>query len=59
MANVWEFLDDEYGKTSEVCADRISYLQKFAYSSNAKTAAQKFKEMYKCFNEVYNDMRKI
>ena len=59
MAEVGEFLDDKYGKPTEICADRISYLQKFAYSKDAKTVGQKFKEMYACFNEVYNNLWKI
>ena len=52
MAEVWEFLDDEYSKPTEICA-------KFPYSKDAKTVGQKFKEMYTCFNEVYNDLQKI
>ena len=43
----------------EICAERISYLQKFTYSKDAKTVGQKFKEMYECFNEAYNDLHKI
>ena len=59
MVQFWRFMDDKYGKPTEISYDRISYPQKFAYSRDAKTVAQKFREMYACFNEVYNDMWKI
>ena len=45
MAKIWEFLDDEYGKPTEICADGISYLQRFAYSKDAKTVWQKFRDV--------------
>ena len=45
MADFWRFMDDEYGKITEISCDRISYLQNFAYSRDAMTVAQKFRDV--------------
>ena len=46
MEEIWKFLDDEYGKDSELSSECVAYLHNFQYSKNATTEAAKFKEIH-------------
>ena len=46
MEEIWEFLDSEYGKDSELSSERVAYLHNFQCSKNATTEAAKFKELH-------------
>ena len=59
MEEIWEFLDDEYGKDSELTSERVDYLHGFKYSKDAVSEAAKFKELYKCWTEVYSDLESV
>ena len=59
MEEIWEFLDDEFGKDSELMSDRVAYLHDFKYSKGAVTEASKFKELNKCWTMVYSDLDNV
>ena len=59
MEEIWKFLDDEYGKPSELSAKRVAYLHSYQYSKTATTEAAKFKELYWCWSTVYSDLAKV
>ena len=59
MTEVWEFLDQEYGKTDKIVASRIEKLHNFKVSSKAKTDPDKFLELYSMWREVFCDLEKI
>merc|ERR1711895_412925 len=59
MEEIWEFLDDEYGKPSELSYERVAYLHSYQYSKTATTEATKFKELYRCWSTVYSDLAKV
>ena len=48
MEEIWKFLDDEYGKDSELTSEHVDYLHNFQYSKSATTEAAKFKELHRC-----------
>ena len=56
MEEIWAFLDDEYGKDSELTSERVAHLHNFQYSKSAITEASKFKELHKCWSTVYSDL---
>ena len=56
MAEVWEFLDEEFGKHSELTSERVDYLHAFKYSKDAVSEAAKFMELYDRWIEVYSDL---
>ena len=45
MTKVWEFLDEEFGKHSELTSERVDYLHAFQYSKGAVSKSQKFMEL--------------
>ena len=59
MEEIWELLDDEYGKPSELSTKRVAYLHNYRYSKTATTEAAKFKELYRCWSTVYSDLAKV
>ena len=59
MEEIWEFLDDEYRKPSELSSERVAYLHSYQYSKTATTEATKFKELYRCWSTVYSDLAKV
>ena len=59
MEEIWKFLDDEYGKPSELSAERVDYLHSYQFSKTATTEAAKFKELYQCWSTVYSDLAKV
>ena len=59
MEEIWKFLDDEYGKDSELSSERVAYLHNFQYSKNATTEAAKFKELHRCWSTVYSDLANV
>ena len=59
MDEIWAFLDDEFGKDSELMPDRVAYLHDFKYPKGAVTEALKFKELYKCWATVYSDLDSV
>ena len=59
MEEIWEFLDEEYGKPSELSTERIDYLHNFQCSRTATTEAAKFKELYRCWSDVHSDLTKV
>ena len=59
IEEIWEFLDDEYGKDSELTYERVDYLHGFKYSKDAVSEAAKFKELYKCWSTVYSDLESV
>ena len=46
MEEIWKFLDDKYGKDSELSSERVAYLHNLQCSKNATTEAAKFKELH-------------
>ena len=46
MEEIWEFLNDEYGKPHVLSTERVAYLHNFRCSKTATTEAAKFKETY-------------
>ena len=46
MEEIWEFLDSEYSKDSELSSERVAYLHYFQCSRSATTEASKFKELF-------------
>ena len=59
MEEIWEFLDEEYGKPSELSTERIDYLHNFQCLRTATTEAAKFKELYRCWSNVHSDLTKV
>ena len=59
MTEVWEFLDEEFGKHSELTSERVDYLHAFQYSKGAVSESQKFMELYDRWTEVYSDLESI
>merc|ERR1711867_46293 len=59
MDEIWEFLDEEFGKHSELTSERVDYLHTLKYSKDAVSEAAKFKELYKCWIEVYSDLESV
>ena len=42
MEEIWEFLDDEYGKPNKLSSEHVAYLHTYQYSKTATTEAAKF-----------------
>ena len=59
MTDMWEFLDEEYGKDSELTSDRVDHLHAFQYSKGATSESQKFMELYDRWTEVYHDLESV
>ena len=59
MEEIWEFLDDEYGKDSELTSEQVDHLHGFQYSKGAVTEAAKFRELYKCWSTVYSNLESV
>ena len=59
MTNVWEFMDEEFGKHSELTSDRVDHLHAFQYSKGAVSESQKFMELYDRWAEVYYDLESV
>ena len=59
MEEIWKFLDDEYGKDSELTSEHVDYLHNFQYSKSATTEAAKFKELHRCWSTVYSDLANV
>ena len=59
MEEIWEFLDNEYGKPNMLSAEHVAYLHTFQYPKTATTKAAKFKELYRCWSTVYSDLAKV
>ena len=59
MDEIWEFLDDEFGKHSELTSERVDHLHGFQYSKGAVMEAAKFRELYKCWSTVYSDLESV
>ena len=58
MAEVWTYLDKEYGNKARTVADRIKELHEFVISKNATTDAERFEELFQIWRETYCDLRK-
>ena len=59
MKEIWDLLDDQYGKPNMLSKERVAYLHTFQYSKTATTEAAKFKELYRCWSTVYSDLAKV
>ena len=59
MKEIWDLLDNEYGKPNKLSTERVAYLHTFQYSKTATTEAAKFKELYRCWSTVYSDLAKV
>ena len=59
MEEIWEFLDSEYGKDSELSSERVAYLHNFKCSKDATTEGAKFKELHRCWSVVYSDLDNV
>ena len=59
MDEIWKFLEDEYGKPSELSTEPVTYLHNFRYSKAATTEAAKVKEVYQCWSDVHSDLAKV
>ena len=59
MPDMWEFMDEEYGKDSELTSERVDYLHAFQFSKGANSEAQKFMELHDRWTEVYHDLESV
>ena len=59
MAEIWEFLDEEFGKHSKLTSERVDYLHTFKDSKDAVSESQKFMELYDRWTEVCSDLESI
>ena len=59
MVEVWEILDKKYGSAMELSQELVTGLQRFKFSSAAKTESAKFKELHREFTKVYNDLKQV
>ena len=53
---VWDLLDEEYGKKTELINDRINFLNSFRYSKGNNSEAAKFMELYATWSRVLSDL---
>ena len=56
MEDLWELLDDEYGKATELVNDRVNCLQSFRYSKGNTSEASKFLERYATWAHILSDL---
>ena len=56
MEDLWELLDEEYGKATELVNDRVNFLQSFRYSKGNNSEASKFLELYETWARVLTDL---
>merc|ERR1711942_37658 len=59
MPEIWEFLDEDFGKHSELTSERVDYLHAFQYSKGAVSESQKFMELHDRWTEVYHDLESV
>ena len=59
MKEIWEFLDEKYGKVMELSRELIMGLQKFSYSRGARSDSAKFKELNREWTKVHNDLEQV
>ena len=59
MEEIWEFLDEKYGKVMELSRELIMGLQKFTYSKGAKSDSARFKELNREWSKVHNDLQQV
>ena len=59
MTEVWEFLDEEFGKHSELTSERVDYLHAFQYRKGAVSESQKFMELHDRWTKVYHDLESV
>ena len=59
MDEIWEFLDEKYGKVMELSRELIMGLQKFSYSKGAKSESARFKEISREWTKVHNDLEQV
>ncbi|WP_416879665.1 C2HC-type zinc finger protein, partial [Litorimonas sp.] len=58
-AEVWEFLDEEYGKPMEAVAEIISELEQHKPSKNARSEPDQFLEFSRAWRKAENDLIEI
>ncbi|WP_416879661.1 hypothetical protein, partial [Litorimonas sp.] len=59
MAEVWELLDEEYGKPMEAVTDITSELEAFKFTKNARNEPDKFLELHRAWRKAENDLTEI
>ena len=55
-AEIWTFLDQEYGSTLELTSTLVSALENFQFCKAARTESEKFLEQYRAWTSVHNDL---
>ena len=59
MEEIWAVLDEKYGKVMELSKELIMGLQRFDFSKAARTESAKFKELFREWSKVYNDLEQV
>ena len=59
LDSAWSFLDQEYGNTRKLSAQRVSDLRRFKYSEETSTDGDKLLELREAWRGVYLDLRKV
>ena len=55
-AEIWTFINQEYGSTLELTFTLVSTLENFQISKAARTESEKFLELYRVWTSVHNDL---
>ena len=55
-AQIWTFLDQEYGSKLELTSTLVSTLENFQISKAARTESERFLELYRAWTSVYNNL---
>ena len=59
LEEMWAFMDEEFGQSTEICSELTKELTGFKYSSAAKTEGDKFAELYRKWKQVRADLKEI
>ena len=59
LDSAWSFLDQEYGDTRKLSAQRVGDLRRFKYSEEASTDGDKLLELREAWRGVYLDLKKV
>ena len=59
MEAIWAVLDEKYGKVMELSKELIMGLQRFNFSKAARTESAKFRELFREWSKVYNDLEQV
>ena len=55
-AQIWTFLDQDYGSKLELTSTLVNSLESFQFTKAARTDSERFLELYRAWTSVYNDL---